>query len=72
MTAHRKAPKDFKEYLASFPSAVQEILETIRATIKKAAPRRKKRSSMECRLSRSTATWSILLPSRATSVFFRR
>jgi uncharacterized protein YdhG (YjbR/CyaY superfamily) len=38
MTPQRKAPKDFNEYIAGFPSAVQEILETTRATIKQAAP----------------------------------
>jgi uncharacterized protein YdhG (YjbR/CyaY superfamily) len=31
-------PKDIDEYIASFPEDVQEILEKLRATIKKAAP----------------------------------
>jgi uncharacterized protein YdhG (YjbR/CyaY superfamily) len=32
------APKNIDEYIANFPKDVQEILEKIRATIKKAAP----------------------------------
>jgi uncharacterized protein YdhG (YjbR/CyaY superfamily) len=32
------APKNMDEYIANFPKDVQEILEKIRATIKKAAP----------------------------------
>ena len=31
-------PKDIDEYIASFPEDVQEILEKLRATIRKAAP----------------------------------
>jgi uncharacterized protein YdhG (YjbR/CyaY superfamily) len=38
MRANEATPKDMDEYIASFPSDVQEILEEIRATIKKAAP----------------------------------
>lgn len=33
------APKNMDEYIANFPKDVQEILEKIRATIKKAAPK---------------------------------
>jgi uncharacterized protein YdhG (YjbR/CyaY superfamily) len=32
------APKDIEEYIATFPKDVQEILEKIRTTIRKAAP----------------------------------
>jgi uncharacterized protein YdhG (YjbR/CyaY superfamily) len=38
MRANEATPKDMDEYIAGFPSDVQEILEKIRATIKKAAP----------------------------------
>jgi uncharacterized protein YdhG (YjbR/CyaY superfamily) len=38
MRANEATPKDMDEYIAGFPSDVQEILEEIRATIKKAAP----------------------------------
>jgi uncharacterized protein YdhG (YjbR/CyaY superfamily) len=31
-------PKDIDEYIASFPEDVQEILEELKATIRKAAP----------------------------------
>jgi len=34
-------PADIDEYIAAFPEAVQEILEQVRATIKKAAPHAK-------------------------------
>jgi uncharacterized protein YdhG (YjbR/CyaY superfamily) len=34
----RRAPKSIDEYIAGFPSDVQEILEKIRETIRKAAP----------------------------------
>ncbi|HEV2667864.1 MAG TPA: DUF1801 domain-containing protein, partial [Blastocatellia bacterium] len=34
----RTAPKDIGEYIAGFPAGVQEILEKIRITIRKAAP----------------------------------
>jgi uncharacterized protein YdhG (YjbR/CyaY superfamily) len=33
-----KIPMNIDEYIASFPQGVQEILEKIRATVKKAAP----------------------------------
>lgn len=33
-----KTPKDIDEYIASFPIEVQKLLETIRKTIRKAAP----------------------------------
>ncbi|HXA00949.1 MAG TPA: DUF1801 domain-containing protein [Cytophagaceae bacterium] len=33
-----KLPKDFNEYIASFPEEVQEILERFRETIRNAAP----------------------------------
>ncbi len=38
MSTKQTAPKTIDEYLAGFPSDVQEILEQIRLTIKKAAP----------------------------------
>ncbi|MEK6323867.1 MAG: DUF1801 domain-containing protein [Acidobacteriota bacterium] len=38
MRTNRPAPKDIDEYIAGFPSDVQEILEKIRMTIRKAAP----------------------------------
>lgn len=38
MRAGKTAPKDIDEYIAGFPDDVQEILETVRATIRKAAP----------------------------------
>jgi uncharacterized protein YdhG (YjbR/CyaY superfamily) len=34
-----KKPKDIDEYLASLPTVSQKVLEELRATIKKAAPR---------------------------------
>jgi uncharacterized protein YdhG (YjbR/CyaY superfamily) len=34
----RTAPRDIDEYIAGFPSDVQEMLEKIRMTIRKAAP----------------------------------
>ena len=34
----KNTPKDIDEYIAGFPGDVQEILEKIRATIRKAAP----------------------------------
>lgn len=39
MKAEKKAPGDIDEYIAGFPAEVQEILQKIRATISKAAPR---------------------------------
>lgn len=38
MTAHKTKPKDIDEYIAGFPKEIQEILEKIRTTIRKAAP----------------------------------
>jgi uncharacterized protein YdhG (YjbR/CyaY superfamily) len=38
MRTNQKASKDIDEYISRFPSDVQEILEKIRMTIRKAAP----------------------------------
>ena len=38
MRTERRAPKDIDEYIAGFPAAVQEMLERLRMTIRKAAP----------------------------------
>jgi uncharacterized protein YdhG (YjbR/CyaY superfamily) len=38
MATHKAAATDIDEYIAMFPKDVQEILEALRATIKKAAP----------------------------------
>lgn len=38
MNASQAAPQNIDEYIAEFPNDVQEILETIRATIRDAAP----------------------------------
>jgi len=38
MSADQVAPKNIDEYIAAFPDDVQEILERIRMTIRKAAP----------------------------------
>lgn len=38
MKANQTAPKNIDEYIAGFPNEVQEILEKIRQTIRKAAP----------------------------------
>jgi uncharacterized protein YdhG (YjbR/CyaY superfamily) len=38
MRPERWTPKDIDEYIASFPEEVQEILQKIRKTIRKAAP----------------------------------
>jgi uncharacterized protein YdhG (YjbR/CyaY superfamily) len=38
MKPKQTAPKDIDEYIAGFPNDVQEILEKIRRTIRKAAP----------------------------------
>jgi uncharacterized protein YdhG (YjbR/CyaY superfamily) len=38
MSPNQTAPKDIDEYIATFPSNVQEILEKIRITIKEAVP----------------------------------
>ena len=39
MKTSQTAPKDIDEYIAGFPGDLQEILQKIRTTIKKAAPR---------------------------------
>lgn len=39
MKKDRSTPKDIDEYIAGFPDDVQKILQKIRATIKKAAPK---------------------------------
>ena len=39
MKAGQKAPKNIDEYIAGFPPEVQEKLEKLRATIRKAAPK---------------------------------
>ena len=38
MKANKTAPKNIDQYIAGFPTDVRAILETIRETIKKAAP----------------------------------
>ena len=38
MRANQTTPKNIDEYIAGFPNNVQEILERIRMTIRKAAP----------------------------------
>jgi uncharacterized protein YdhG (YjbR/CyaY superfamily) len=38
MPTHNNTAKNIDEYIANFPRDVQEILEVLRATIKKAAP----------------------------------
>ena len=38
MRSDQTAPKDIDEYIAGFPPDIQEILEEIRMTIRKAAP----------------------------------
>ena len=38
MKTNQTAPKNIDEYIAGFPNDVQEILEQIRMTIRKAAP----------------------------------
>lgn len=38
MRKGQKAPKDIDEYIAGFPTDIQQILKKIRMTIKKAAP----------------------------------
>jgi uncharacterized protein YdhG (YjbR/CyaY superfamily) len=38
MTKDKTTPKDIDEYIAGFPEDVQEILEKVRLTIRKAAP----------------------------------
>lgn len=43
----KDTPKDIDEYIASFPEDVREILEKIRATIRKAAPDAQERISYQ-------------------------
>jgi len=38
METNKSTPKDIDQYIAGFPADVQEILEKVRLTIKKAAP----------------------------------
>ncbi len=38
MNPHQIIPKNIDEYIAGFPSPIQEILESVRATIRNAAP----------------------------------
>jgi uncharacterized protein YdhG (YjbR/CyaY superfamily) len=38
MTTDKMSPKNIDEYIASFPKDIQEILEKIRTTVRKAAP----------------------------------
>ena len=38
MKINKTIPKDIDEYIASFPKDIQEILEKLRTTIRKAAP----------------------------------
>ena len=38
MSTKQKAPLDIDEYIAGFPTEIQQILEKIRATIRRAAP----------------------------------
>jgi len=38
MKVNQTAPKDIDEYIAGFPKGVQEILEKVRMTVRKAAP----------------------------------
>ena len=47
MRTKQRAPKDIDEYIAGFPDAVQEILEEIRRTIRKAAPEAEERISYQ-------------------------
>ena len=39
MKASQSAPRNIDEYIANFPPEIQEKLETVRATIRKAAPK---------------------------------
>jgi uncharacterized protein YdhG (YjbR/CyaY superfamily) len=38
MTPNKIMPQDIDEYIASFPKDIQEVLEKLRTTIRKAAP----------------------------------
>jgi uncharacterized protein YdhG (YjbR/CyaY superfamily) len=38
METHQTAPKNIDEYIAGFPNDIQEVLQKIRMTIRKAAP----------------------------------
>jgi uncharacterized protein YdhG (YjbR/CyaY superfamily) len=45
MTTRQSAPNDIDDYISGFPDEVQKILEKIRRTIGKAAPRAKEKIS---------------------------
>ena len=45
MASSRKAPKNFDDYLDRFPKGVQQRLQKMRLTIKKAAPQAKEKIS---------------------------
>jgi uncharacterized protein YdhG (YjbR/CyaY superfamily) len=45
MPTFRKTPKNFEDYLERFPRDVQQRLQKIRVTVKKAAPQAKERIS---------------------------
>jgi uncharacterized protein YdhG (YjbR/CyaY superfamily) len=45
MKNSQTTPQDIEEYIAAFPEKVQEILQKVRATIKKAAPKAEERIS---------------------------
>jgi uncharacterized protein YdhG (YjbR/CyaY superfamily) len=47
MRAVHKAPKTIDEYIAGFPVQVQEILEKVRLTIRKAAPEAEEKISYQ-------------------------
>ena len=47
MKTKRTAAKNIDEYIAGFPPEVQEVLEKVRTTIKKAAPRAEESISYE-------------------------
>jgi uncharacterized protein YdhG (YjbR/CyaY superfamily) len=47
MITNKKIPKDIDEYIASFPKDIQEILEKLRTTIKRAAPDAKEKISYQ-------------------------
>jgi uncharacterized protein YdhG (YjbR/CyaY superfamily) len=47
MKTEQKAPRNIDEYIAGFPQDVQEILEKIRLTIRKAAPEAEEKISYQ-------------------------
>jgi uncharacterized protein YdhG (YjbR/CyaY superfamily) len=47
MKTKRRTPQDIDEYIAEFPESVQQRLEKIRATIKKAAPKAQEKISYQ-------------------------